>query len=149
MQVTSSTSSAANAAAATSTTAGTTGNAASTLGQADFLKLLTVQLQQQDPMKPMDDSAFIAQMAQFSSLQQMTTLNTGMQNLRNDAQLGSATNLIGAQVTVATSNNSKVSGVVSGVSQTSTGAEVTINGISYPYTSITKVTVPTTSPTSG
>jgi len=139
MQVTSSTSSAASAAAATSTTVG---NAASTLGQADFLKLLTVQLQQQDPMKPMDDSAFIAQMAQFSSLQQMTTLNSSLQSMRNDSQLSSAGGLIGAQVTVANSDKSTVTGVVTGANQTSTGAEVTINGINYPYASITKVTLP-------
>jgi len=39
------------------------------LGQADFLKLLTTQLAHQDPSKPMDDASFIAQMAQFSTLQ--------------------------------------------------------------------------------
>ena len=44
------------------------------LNQEDFLKLLTTQLSNQDPLKPMDDTQFIAQMAQFSSLQQATTL---------------------------------------------------------------------------
>ncbi len=122
MQIQSSTSTQANASDPASSSTLTTGNANSTLGQADFLKLLTVQLQQQDPMKPMDDSAFIAQMAQFSSLQQMTTLNGSMQSMRNDAQLGSASNLIGAQVTVTNSDKTTVSGVVSGVTQTSSVA---------------------------
>lgn len=39
-----------------------------TLGQADFLKLLTVQLQQQDPFEPVDNKEMLAQMAQFSQL---------------------------------------------------------------------------------
>ena len=55
---------------------GTTGNNATTgtpggfasLGQADFFKLLTVQMQQQDPFDPVDNKEMLAQMAQFSSL---------------------------------------------------------------------------------
>ena len=45
------------------------------LGQAEFLKLLTTQLTYQDPLDPVDDKAFIAQMAQFSSLEQMNNVN--------------------------------------------------------------------------
>lgn len=42
------------------------------LGSADFLRILTTQLKYQDPMKPMDDREFIAQMAQLSSLDQLS-----------------------------------------------------------------------------
>ncbi|WHZ21676.1 MAG: Flagellar basal-body rod modification protein FlgD [Nitrospira sp.] len=45
-----------------------------TLGQSDFLKLLVTQLQNQDPLKPVDNQEFIAQTAQFSQLDQMTKL---------------------------------------------------------------------------
>ncbi len=51
-------------------------NDPSQLGESDFLKLLTTQLQQQDPTQPMDNTAMVAQLAQFSALEQMTNVNT-------------------------------------------------------------------------
>lgn len=50
----------------------------SALGKDAFLKLLTTQLQYQDPTQPMDNTAMVAQLAQFSSLEQMSDVNTNL-----------------------------------------------------------------------
>lgn len=77
----------------------TTGN--STLGKDAFLKILMTQLQNQDPTKPMDDSQFIAQMAQFSSLEQMTNLTTAFQEfaaVQEQSQMIEFSNFVGKEV---------------------------------------------------
>lgn len=51
-------------------------NASKSMGQDAFLRLLTTQLQHQDPTKPQADGEFIAQLAQFSSLEQLTQMQT-------------------------------------------------------------------------
>lgn len=66
----------------TQNTSNTTRETGSTLGKDDFLKLLMTQLENQDPTNPMDDTQFIAQMAQFSSLEQMTNMTDQMQKLQ-------------------------------------------------------------------
>ncbi|MGE3957511.1 MAG: flagellar hook capping FlgD N-terminal domain-containing protein [Vicinamibacterales bacterium] len=51
---------------------------AQALGKDAFLNLLVTQLQHQDPTKPMDDTAFLAQLAQFSSLEQLQQMNQSL-----------------------------------------------------------------------
>jgi flagellar basal-body rod modification protein FlgD len=99
----------------TTTTARKTGD--STLGKDDFLKILITQLQNQDPMQPMEDKDFIAQMAQFSSLEQMTNVATGLSKLPQ--MLGYASSLIGKTVswisTDDADNGAEKSGVVDAI----------------------------------
>lgn len=54
-------------------------NAQTTLGQNDFLKLMTAQLKNQDPFAPVDNTQMVAQMAQFSSLAGISEMNTTLQ----------------------------------------------------------------------
>lgn len=56
-------------------------NSLSELGEGDFLRLLTVQLQQQDPFEPVDNSQMLAQMAQFTSLASATKSNDTLQQI--------------------------------------------------------------------
>lgn len=68
------------------------------LGKEAFLRLLVAQLQHQDPLNPVDNQAFIGQMAEFSALEQMQNLNEGFQTqLFLDAVSQSAA-LLGKQV---------------------------------------------------
>jgi flagellar basal-body rod modification protein FlgD len=69
----------------------------SALGKDQFLKILITQLKYQDPMQPMQDREFIAQMAQFSSLEQMMNMGSELKLMRQS--LGIASSLIGQQVT--------------------------------------------------
>lgn len=58
--------------------AATSNRAAETLGRDAFLQLLTTQLAHQDPLKPQSDTEFIAQLAQFSSLEQLTQMRASL-----------------------------------------------------------------------
>lgn len=87
----------------------------STLDKDSFMLLLVTQFKYQDPLNPMDDKEFIAQMAQFSSLEQLMNLNTSMEGLTdatNNGQMINATSYIGKRVTVSGDTIGKVDGVV-------------------------------------
>lgn len=118
-----------------------------TLDQSDFLTLLTVQLQQQDPLNPVSDTESIAQMAQFSSLQEMSELNDSFSAMQLQTQLSSANSLIGRDVSLTSTDGTVYSGVVDSVEQTDSGPYLTIGGVSYPYEWLTHVAAASTSET--
>ncbi len=70
------------------------------LGKDDFLKLLITQLSNQDPTSPMDNTAFIAQMAEFSSLEQMTNMNSNFEKMNSMLSSSQAVNTIGKTVDI-------------------------------------------------
>ena len=90
-------------------TSATPVNPKTQLGKDDFLHLLTMQLQYQDPLNPMDNTQFVSQMAQFSSLEQLQNMNkslgdkTGGEDQLQAAFLKSqAASLVGKKVEIAT-----------------------------------------------
>lgn len=74
----------------------------SVLGKEDFLNLLITQLQNQDPLNPTDSTEFTAQLAQFSSLEQLSNVNDNLEQLQNyqaAANNSQAVSLLGKEVT--------------------------------------------------
>ena len=110
-----------------------------TLGQNDFLKLLAVQFQVQDPLKPMEDTAFIAQMAQFSALEQSTSLVRDMSALRADQQLTIASSYLGNRVTLDAGKGALVTGAVSAVDLSGTEPQLVVEGEAYPLSAVLRV----------
>ena len=127
------------AAAATQTT-----NAASSLNKDDFLKLLITQLSNQDPLKPMDDTQFIAQMAQFTSLQQSKTMESDLSQLNSSHQATQANSLLGQTVTLQIDKSNQTQGVVSGVDLSTGTPQLVVNGADYSLSQVIGIT-PTTS----
>lgn len=91
-----------------STTPGTTGTSTSStgtssLGKDSFLQLLVTQMQNQNPLDPQDNSEFVAQLAQFSSLETMQNLSTSVDSISTmyqSSQALQASSLVGRSVTV-------------------------------------------------
>lgn len=106
----------------------------SSLGMEDFLKILLTQLTYQDPLKPMDNQQFMAQMAQFTNLQQTQQLNDSIKTLITNQAALQSVGLIGKTVDINTQSGT-ASGTVSALSlsgeapmitvRTSTGATLT------------------------
>ena len=92
------------------------------LGKNDFLKLLLAQLSNQDPLKPLEDKEFIAQLAQFNTLEQMQQMNTHMLDLLAGMSLAEGSNLLGKFVEAGS-----VSGVVSAVNMVGGKAQITLS----------------------
>ncbi|MBQ0166935.1 MAG: flagellar hook assembly protein FlgD [Treponema sp.] len=107
------------------------------LGKDDFLKLLITQLSNQDPTSPMENTEFIAQMAQFSSLEQMTNMATSFTELANMLTASEASNVIGRTVEVDL-NGQIMTGQVEAATR-GTNPSVQINGMLYSMDQITKV----------
>jgi flagellar basal-body rod modification protein FlgD len=79
---------------------------------ASFLKLLGTQMSNQNPLEPAKDTEFIAQMAQFSTLEMTTKMKAGMDSLNLTSQLAQRAALIGKQVTYAKADGTTATGTV-------------------------------------
>lgn len=117
----------------------TTKSSSNTLAMDDFFKLMVAQLSNQDMNNPMDNSQFIAQMAQFSMVQALSDLS-------DMSSTAYSVGLIGKEVTVAQSNDdgslSSTTGIVEGVNLYNGASKVIVDGAAYDLSSIMVVKQP-------
>lgn len=130
------------ASAATTTTPTTSTLPQQALGQDDFLKLLAQQFQSQDPMKPMDDTSFISQMAQFTSLQQSSTMSKNIASLLSSQQVVAANSYLGQTVTVNKSDGTVDTGSVTAVDNSGSAPQLIVNGNGYSLSAVLRVQPP-------
>jgi flagellar basal-body rod modification protein FlgD len=107
------------------------------LDQNDFLKILITQLQHQDPTAPVEDKDFIAQMAQFSSLEQITNMSTGFQKLSGLLSSSEASQILGKTVEI-NDGQGTVRGVVDKVVR-GDNPLVSVNGAVYDFSQVESV----------
>ena len=99
------------------------------LGKDDFLKLLITQLQNQDPTSPMENTEFISQMAQFSSLEQMTNMSSSFSKMAAYISSSEATATLGKTVELDI-GDTNVQGVVEGATR-GDNPQILVNGMYY------------------
>jgi len=130
----------------TGSTAGATnsGTIADLSGTDTFLKLLVAQLKNQDPTSPMDDQAFVTELAQFNTVEQMLNLKTAMDTQTTTQQANEGIGMLGRAVTYVTpgvSGNNPVTsqGTVSGVSLGGGTVTLQIGAQQVPLSEVTAV----------
>jgi flagellar basal-body rod modification protein FlgD len=137
------TSSAASSVSSTDTSS-TSSVTKQTLTQDDFLSLLVKQMTTQDPMNPQSDENFIAQLAQFSTLEQTKSMGSDLTKLYASQQAAQANSYLGKTVVVQVDDSTTAQGVVTSVDLSGDTPKVVINGVSYDSSSVISVTTTTT-----
>jgi flagellar basal-body rod modification protein FlgD len=103
-----------------------TGSSNSHINQQDFLRILLTQLNAQDPLKPMDNTAFVAQLAQFSQLEQSQQMVTGLNQLVAVQTASQTVALLGRTVDVS-DGSGFTTGQVTGMSVSGSTPTLTVH----------------------
>ncbi|WP_295153687.1 flagellar hook capping FlgD N-terminal domain-containing protein [uncultured Brachyspira sp.] len=96
------------------------------LGKDAFLKLLTTQMSHQDPLSPMDNKDMIAQLAQFSSLEQMTEVNKNLESMKNFYSSQTGYSMLGKSVEIMDEAGNRFLGPVEMVMENDTGVALAV-----------------------
>jgi len=111
-------------------------NKSAKLGQDDFLKLLAVQMQNQNPLDPVDDKSFIAQLAQISTLEQM-------QNINNNMSMSQAVSMMGKNIVALTTLSDgtqwQVAGTVDSIKFINGQVMLNVEGLDIPLSDVLEV----------
>lgn len=108
------------------------------LGKDAFLKILIAQLQNQDPLNPLESEDFVAQMAQFSSLEQITTLNENILELSEKQDEIRALSLLNKRVLLQDESGESIEGMVQSI-QMGPEPKLQVNDNSYSMGSVVEV----------
>jgi flagellar basal-body rod modification protein FlgD len=130
--------------ASTTSAASVTKKDNSTLDKDSFLKLLVAQLKYQDPSKPMDSSAFMAQTAQFTQVEKLQELATNQQNVLDAQLMVGASNMIGRQVSYTGLDGKDAVGVVTSTTLGSSPTLTVGGNTDVPLSSVKQVSSITT-----
>ncbi|MBD9477416.1 flagellar hook capping FlgD N-terminal domain-containing protein [Pseudoxanthomonas sp. PXM02] len=98
-----------------------------TIDQEGFIKLFLAQLQFQDPLEPVDNREFLAQLAQFSNLEQSRQLSMNSEALLTMTSASQALTLLNRKVEIAQSGGISVSGTVTAIQFTASGPDLTVD----------------------
>ncbi|MDI3518101.1 MAG: flagellar basal-body rod modification protein FlgD [Caldanaerobacter sp.] len=109
----------------------------SELGKDDFLMLLVTQLKNQDPLNPVDDKEFLAQLAQFSALEQMRNLNESFNFVKAIALIGKN---VYATINEGNGNYKEVFGKVDAVYRENGQYFLKVKGLDIPLDAVRAVT---------
>jgi flagellar basal-body rod modification protein FlgD len=109
------------------------------LGKDQFLSLLVAQLQNQDPMAPSDNFEYMGQLAQFSTLEQITNVASEVERLRESDQLAQSVALIGKTVGYVGDDEQPAQGVVSRVTVVDGAIQMTVGDKTVTPSQITNV----------
>ena len=108
------------------------------LGKDDFLKLLMAQLTNQDPTSPMENTEFIAQMAQFTSLEQMTNMSQNFDKMAAMLNSNEAQSMLGRTVQIDLGADQSTTGVVEAATR-GNNPQIQVNGMFYDMNKIKAV----------
>ena len=109
-------------------TSSSSNQATNGMGKDTFMKLLVAQMSNQNPMEPTDDKEMIAQMTQFSTLEQITNMATESTKSATASQMSQAVNLLGRTVTYLDTDGNKQTGTVDQVSMVNGAPNLTVGG---------------------
>lgn len=111
------------------------------LNATDFVNMMITQLQHQDPMNPSNTDQLMSQMSAIGQMQTSSQLQSTLQGLAAQTQIGAASSLIGKQVSGIDSNNNTVAGIVTSVKVAGTNVSLELDGgNALPLGSVTSIT---------
>jgi flagellar basal-body rod modification protein FlgD len=117
-----------------------TGEAGGAMGKDQFMKLLVAQMQNQDPTEPMDNAQLTAQLAQFSSLEQMENLNTQFEGFQQNTIAAMSLMNSGKPIVLELTDGTPVSGILEKVQWSGGETQFVVDGEIYSASNVKSLT---------